>query len=551
MAEWLKEEIGTGPLAGMFRRGGEIVHCPRIGEDGYIPPVDDRDDDGPSQIRAVTDRTLASRIQYTYGCVKIPTARGSQPQPPVPAMFPISAARVAVYVPDLLNNLRRLRGVIHSPIIRRDGSVLCAPGYDEATHLLYLPELGLTVPAVPERPTDLDIAEAVDLLDEMVGEFDFVSKSDRANYYGLLLTPLLRELVPSPYKLGAIGAPQPGSGKTLLATCMRIVHGGVFRAEMPSDDAELKKNITTILDVTTAPVIHIDNVSGVLRSSALAGLLTSAIWEDRRLGSNTQITAANDRLWILTGNNLAIGGDLLRRTVLVTIDPGVPDPHLRTKFRLPNLEEWTRANRGRLLAALLTLVRAWIAAGSPGDAAGSDGYAQWITTVDGILTHAGIEGRFDDRASARQTIGEDDSDWREFLEAAHSHFGQRLWTAKELLSLVDDGRYHEPADQFAVAHAAQHPIPLDALPAELVEKAARTRAPLTTLSKSLGRWLRNRDRRWAGGLTVRSSGRNREKVTLWQVQTLGNVRGLGVRGVSAEPSVGLYESLTLDSDNGE
>ena len=70
----------------------------------------------------------------------------------------------------------------------------------------------------------------------------------------------------------------------MLANIIRHIHGGVFRGEMPEDDAELRKQVSTILLVTTGPVVVIDNVSGVLRSSTLAALLTASVWGDRKLG---------------------------------------------------------------------------------------------------------------------------------------------------------------------------------------------------------------------------------------------------------------------------
>lgn len=515
-AEWLKEEIGSGQLSGMFRRGLELVHCPRIGHDGYIPSADGADD-GPAQVRPMNYSTLASRIQYSYWVVK------NTEDGPVAALFPKDAARPACDAVDLLPNVRPLRGVVHSPIVRTDGSILGAAGYDSATQLLYLPDRGLALPAVPERPTPEQVEAAVDLLDRMVAGFDFLTKSDKANYFGLLITPLLRELAPPPWKLAAIGAPQPGSGKTLLASVARIIHGGVFRSEMPEDDAEMRKAISTILDVTTGPVVHFDNCTGVLRSSTLAGLLTSPVWEDRRLGGNTMMSAANDRLWTITGNNLSLGGDLVRRAFWVTIDPAVPDPHLREDFAIPDLERWARDHRGELLAALLTLVRAWVSAGRPITRKGSDSYAGWIAAVDGILTIAAVPGVFDARESARQTVGSDDDEWREFLEAVEQEFGATEWTVKALLARVHDGQ--DGSGDYGNAYAASHPIPLDALPAELAERAARSRTGLGTLSKSLGRWLMNRDGRWAGRLTVRRVGRDRNKVALWRIQSLPDASG--------------------------
>jgi hypothetical protein len=524
-AEWLRIEAGAGPLAGVFRRGYDLVHCPLVGGDGYREP--DAGDDGPAQIRVMSYTLLASRIQWTYMVHKVMRDEDSGKKVMVATMFPKDAARVACEAADMLPNVRPLRGVIHSPIVRIDGSVLADPGYDDQTGLLYLPDPALKVPPVPAHPTSGEIQAAVGLLDEMTAGFRFLTPSDRANYYGLLLTPLLRELVPPPYKLGAIGAPMPGSGKTLLATVLRIIHGGVFRPEMPADDEEFRKVVTTILDVTTGPVAHIDNVSGVLRSSTLAALLTSSVWEDRRLGSQTMVSATNDRLWVLTGNNVTLGGDLVRRTVWVTIDPGCPDPHLRTGFAIADLEGWARRNRGRLLHALLVLIRAWVAAGRKAERKGSDGYAQWVGVVDGILTAAGVAGTFSGAESARQSEGSDDDDWADFLEPVRAEFEAKSWTVKELLALVHDGRAKDtsPVGTF---YEEAHPIHLDALPAELVAKASHARGNLGVVSKSLGRFIMNRRGRWARNMRVVEAGvDNRTKSKRWRIETVAEVADRG------------------------
>lgn len=507
-ADWLREEIGRGRLAGYFQRADQIVHTPREGEEGYIATGHaGKDDDGPAQVRPVNDSTLASRISYTYGVFR-QTKRGSD-YVCNPALFPRSAARLAVDVPDMMPHLRTLRGVVHSPVLRADGTVLSEPGYDDTTGLLYLPEPGLIVPPVPEQPTGEQVADAAALLGRMIDGFAFVSKHDRANFLGLLLTPLLRALAPPPYQLAAITAPQPGSGKTLLASLARIIHGGVFRAELPLEEDELRKQITTILVHTTGPVVHFDNVSGTLRSSTIAALLTSAQWDDRKLGTNEMINARNDRLWMITGNNLSLGGDLTRRTIWITIDPGVPDPHLRTDFAIENLEQWTKDNRGPLLHALLTLARRWIAAGKPMTRArGSDAYSRWIQITSAILATAGIEGEFAAAESARQEIGADDTEWNEFLSAVHEALGANYWTVRELIQNISEHNSIMPTG----------PIPFDVLPVELAEKAIRPTVGLPGIAKSLGRWLANREGRWAGALTVRrSQTKTRDGVT-WRIE---------------------------------
>ncbi|XTZ17068.1 hypothetical protein ACQSSU_06725 [Micromonospora echinospora] len=506
-ADWLREEAGRGKLAGLFRRVDAIVHTPSEGEDGYVPLTDvETNHDGPAQVRPVNDSSLASRITYTYGCFRW-TKKGEE-DIPVQALFPRPAARTAIDVPDMLPNLRTLRGVIHTPIVRPDGSLLEAPGYDPATGLLHLPESGLAVPRVPETPTDSDVRDAVKLLLEMIDGFPFVNEHYRANYLGMLLTPLLRSLTPPPYKLHAIEAHQPGSGKTLLANLARHIHGGVFRAELPEDDAELRKQITAILSITTGPVVVLDNVSGALKSSTLAGLLTTDLWDDRPLGSTAWTRSTNDRIWTVTGNNISIGGDLPRRTIRTVIDPGQPNPELRTGFAIENLEIWVKERRGELLHALLTLVRAWVAAGKPLPAErASDSYARWVRTVEGILTTAGIDGQFDHK-STQVEVGTDDDEWAVFLEAVYKAYREREWTAKELLGDLDTGSLITPGK-----------VPAEALPDELAAKASKHPKGPVGISKSLGWWLRNREGRWAGGLVVRRAGVDVHKVQLWQIHS--------------------------------
>jgi hypothetical protein len=545
MAQWLRTNVGTGPLAGMFIRGHDIVHTPQEGEDGYVPLSESGgDDDGPAQVRVIRKSTLASRVQYGYDCHKF--VKRDKEWVATPAMFPVDAARVATDVPEELVNLRRLRGVVHSPVLRADGSILFAPGYDETTGLLHLPEQGLVVPDVSDQPTRAQVHAAVALLDEMTAGFSFVTPNDRANYYGMLLTPLLRTMTPPPYKLAAISSPQPGSGKTLLATIARLIHGGVFRAEMPEDDAELRKQVTAMLTVTTGPIIHFDNVSGVMRSSTLAGLLTSATWGDRPLGVTEWVGTPNDRLWMITGNNLLLGGDLVRRTLWVAIDPHVPHPERRTGFAIADLEQWVTERRGEILHALLTMVRSWVAAGSPmGASRSSDGYSRWSNTVTAILEHAGIPGVFADTGSAPQELGDDDDDWVEFLQAVHDTFGGDPWTVKDLLTKVDATTKYD-----LWAERADLPIKMSSLPADLQDKAARP-SGLQGIGRSLGKWLRNRDGRWAGDYCVRFVREGHARERFWRVECAPEVLGdsgdsrseadetqIGDRGDSGDSSYG-------------
>lgn len=510
VTDWLRENIGTGRLSGVFYRKGEIVYTPAIGEQGYIEPRTGRAE-GSAAISVMDQHELASRIQFRYKVTRMveDKAASKEAEEAVfvakPAMFPIEAAKFAVNAADDMTNLRELHGVVHAPTFRPDGTLVTRPGYDEATRLLFLPTGGQP-DAIPDQPTIDDVQLAVKRISYMLQDFAFVTPSDRANYIGLMLTPLLRTLAPPPYKLGAIGAHQPGSGKTYLARALTSIHGGLFHSELPGDEAELIKTVTTILDVQTSPVVVFDNVTGLVRSPALAGLLTSPTFQGRRLGSTALVEADNDRLWILTGNNVALGGDLQRRSLRVMIDPGVPNPEDRTEFAITNFEQWVRENRGALLWSLLVMVRYWVTQGSPvGVHQTQDSYGVWVSLVRGVLSTAGVPGIFDDGDIREKAADPEAQEWGAFLEAIYEQMDTTAWTAKELLRRVQSAGFEDPTK----------PLPWDILPGGLTQ--GRGAIEPATLSKTLGRWLMNREGRWANHLTVRRSGVV-HKTQTWAIQ---------------------------------
>jgi hypothetical protein len=487
-AQWLLDQLGTGALSGFFTRSGQLVYTARVDEGGYIPPLDDRDQNGPATIQPAGWEKVAAKVDHLYDVFEVKTNEETGKKFRNRAYFPDRAAKRALNNADVAFGIRQLHGVTHTPIVRRDGSILATPGYDDNTGLLYLPDVEVDIPDDQDILTA--VPESLARVRAMIGEFSWAGEDDEANYLGLLLTPLLRELCPPPYKLAAIGAHQPGSGKSLLARIMREVHGGVFRADLPPSEEEVGKSIAGILTQTTAPVVQFDNVTGTLRSTILTALLTSAVYSGRILGSTNSVTMTNDRLWTITGNNLALGGDLSRRTIWVTIDPGVPNPEARTDFKL-NLPEYVATHRGEILSDLLILIRGWVLAGSPSEpASSSDDYANWTQTVRGILVHAGMPGSFD--GTKVEQVNEDDAEWAGFLRVAWELTKERRhWTVGDLLAMGDT----TPETYVRIQGA---------LPERLHEKAVKLN--LRAVNKSLGRLATQMAGRHVGGFVLKQQG---------------------------------------------
>lgn len=489
--DWLRGELGRGELAGLFRRNGKLVHTPRVGKRGYVPPSDEESksgvDFGPAQVQPVTVAHVKAVIdaRYDVGRVvvdkrtKAETWTGVQfPHPPAESAF--HAASLGVDVP----HVRDITSITHTPAMRPDGTVQDAPGYDSETGFLYLPPKGLTMPTVPDAPTRADVDAARDLILTPVRQFCFRREVDRANWVGLMFTPIMRGLLPPAYPMGMLTATNPGSGKTLLAALLSTVHGGTTRGEVPREKEEIEKVLAAVLHSTTAPVVIFDNVRGTLKSGPFEALLTGSKLTDRLLGQTAMIELTNDRLWMLTGNNLAIDGDLARRVVRVELDPAEADPHLRTGFDL-NPAEWMDAHRGEYLAALLTVARGWVVAGKPTVSRRSDSFARWESGIAGMLAWmGGLESRFmEPDPEAGSTVSDDDREWGAFLEAVYRVFPDKSFEAREVVKALQ----------------SNHLSP-DVLPAELADAydAIRTGSGVS-FTKSLGRWFANRDGRFCLG----------------------------------------------------
>ena len=119
--------------------------------------------------------------------------------------------------------------------------------------------------------------------------------------------------------------------------------------------------------------------------------------------------------WIATGNNIRLGGDMARRCYWVRMDAKRSRPWQRTSFKHPDLMRWVEDNRGHLLAALLTLARAWFAAGRPpANTPILGGFTEWASTC-GESSIAGISGFLDNLKLSYEQIDDDTQEWEAFF----------------------------------------------------------------------------------------------------------------------------------------
>jgi hypothetical protein len=325
------------------------------------------------------------------------------------------------------SGLPGLKEIIETPTLRPDGTVVTAPGYDEPTKLYHHPNADLNMPDLEEKPDKYAVEAALELLDDMLHDFPWETPSDRANALAAIITPVIRPAIDGPVPLCLIDKPQQGTGASLLIQCISEIATG--RQEnfttCPDNDDEWRKKITTLL-MQSPRIIVLDNVDRKLMSQHLAMVLTSETWTDRILGASQLVQLPNRAVWVATGNNVRLGGDIPRRCYWVRMDPKVARPWQREGFKIDPLLPWVVENRGKLVHAILTLATAWFQAGRPEpEAIPSMGtFDGWAKIVGGILSFAGVKGFMANVNKMYEQADQDTPQWMAFLESWNERFGE-------------------------------------------------------------------------------------------------------------------------------
>lgn len=317
--------------------------------------------------------------------------------------------------------LPRLRGIVTSPVIRPDGSLLAEAGYDEQTGLFLHPRVRMRRLSAQVTHDAVNRAKEI-VLDKMLADFPWKDpKADRANYLGMLLTPILRHYFHGPTPMLIITANDQGSGKTLLKDIFGYCYG-ISSTRWPSGEEELGKSITAQLHTKGQPVIVFDNLLNgtVVNSATLSYLLTGEYWGDRVLGVTESVQVRNDRVWVLTGNRLRTGGDNERRTVWARLWVDEPDADQRGDFTVGPLRPWLRQNASTVVAALVTMVRGWLAEGAQTVEVRKGDYGEWASMIAGVLDYLKVPGWLAGQADSRDAERET---WERLFAAWFAQFG--------------------------------------------------------------------------------------------------------------------------------
>lgn len=279
-----------------------------------------------------------------------------------------------------------LTGVISTPTMRPDGTILSTIGYDEATGFVLVNPPAM--PCIPDNPTRHDADRAIETLQALVAEFPFSDEPSRSVALSMILTTVLRGALLPAVPMHAATAPQPGTGKSYLADIASAVSTGercAVLAQAPNPEETEKRLIGAAL--AGQQIIAIDNVSDMMAGDFLNQVTERPILQLRGLGSSNMPRIANSFTIFANGNNLSAPADLVRRTLVCRLDANLENPEERIFEANP--VQLVLANRGFYVAACLTIGRAYVVAGSPNPCRVLASFERWSNLVRSALVWLG------------------------------------------------------------------------------------------------------------------------------------------------------------------
>jgi hypothetical protein len=497
----------------VFQRGFQLVEVLAERKPGLVPI-------GAPTLRALNKHSLETRVAQRLRCVRfqppdkkaiaLADTLGNRAQGEwVPTRANAETAIMPMLAFGRWDRIRPLTGITESPIFRPDGTICQTPGYDEATGYLYRPSC--EYPPVPSEPTQQDARLALESLRHVFCDFPYVNEAMSYVPIAAILTILARAAISGTVPVFAFEASIQGSGKTMQGDCAHIIATGRMAAKssFPHDEDEQRKTVLSAA-VSASPVAFFDNVKGEFGGAPIEGVITTGELRQRVLGRTEDISVPWIATVLVTGNNMTMTEDMLRRSLFCRIEPDSEDPTKRTSFQHEDLPTWTLAERPRLMVAALTILRSFACHGYPDAGLGTmQSFYAWSKLIPNAIAYAGgpnvlecigttEKGASDEFASLATLV-------RELPRLA-----QKPLRVKEILDLIYPApRREEPPDGWEELR-------------EAIESLSAAKGGFPPDPIRFGKALKAREGQVHGGLRLSSEADKHTKARFWYVRKVSS-----------------------------
>ena len=260
-----------------------------------------------------------------------------------------------------LSSIPRLKRLTNCLYLTGD-KVISKAGFNEFTRVFLGRDVSIP-PNLKAKPERASAKLSYTKLREFLATFPFKTDTDEAVAISALLA-LCDSANLDNVPLFAFNAPTAGTGKSLLVDVICGIATGKPAAVMSQgkDEAELEKRLHSAA-LRGDELIAIDNCEAPLKGDTLCQILTQPEISIRPLGVSRLINIEKQVVVMATGNNLEVQADLVRRTLLCTLDANCERPETRQFAENPF--EKALESRDELVGHCFNIIRTFQKAGTP------------------------------------------------------------------------------------------------------------------------------------------------------------------------------------------
>lgn len=263
---------------------------------------------------------------------------------------------------QIWQGVRVLRRVTPMPVMTA-GGIHQLPGYEPTTGLFYHAPDMLSIPRVPRNPSREQAQESLATLIDLIDEFPFGEPCHRsawlASLFGVVARPLLGPCAP----MSLVDGNRSGAGKGMLCDLISDIclapgdNAAKFTGLDKNEDEQRKMFLALARENPIIGVFDNFKSGSSLGSPVLDAILTTGVVNGRLLGMTKIIYAAFDSVLFATANRIQIdpNSDLTRRIFYILLETTSENPEQRT-FKYPDIRSHAKQNRGKYLAAALTIM---------------------------------------------------------------------------------------------------------------------------------------------------------------------------------------------------
>jgi putative DNA primase/helicase len=263
--------------------------------------------------------------------------------------------------PEIHRHLPVITFTVRERFVQPSGLVM-SPGYNPETQTLCMSQY---------RLVEVEVPKAVEIIKDVISDFNFGSPVDRSMALAALLMPGLR-LGPwmqrwEPFPIVLVQADASQAGKSYFANVLGKLYGlrlgyvAQKKGGLGSLDESLQSELLRDTDL-----VLIDNLRKNVDSEFLEMVITATAKITARAMRTEGSVDMRSKLLMMTSNGVHLTGDLKNRSIRVVIKKQPPN-YLWKNWGGGNTDllEHLEKNRSKYVGALNAIIQAWVRQGMP------------------------------------------------------------------------------------------------------------------------------------------------------------------------------------------